>query len=58
MQIKIHEKEKARRRQVPASVEEGVHVHVHEDGDGLLVGEAVQSRQVVALQAAEVVSSL
>ena len=56
--MKIHEREKARRRQVPASVEEGVHVHVHEDGDGLLVGEAVQSRQVVALQAAEVVSSL
>ena len=41
---------------VPASAEEGVHVHVDEDGDGLLVRKAVESRQMVAFETAKVVN--
>ena len=31
----------------PANIEEGVSVHVDEDGEDLVVGEAVQSGQVL-----------
>ena len=31
----------------PANIEEGVSVHADEDGEDLVVGEAVQSRQVL-----------
>ena len=42
---------------VPATVEEGLHIQVLEDGEELLVGEAVEARLVVIpLEAAEVVS--
>ena len=40
---------------VPATVEESVHIQVHEDGEDLLLGEAVEARLVSALEAAEVV---
>ena len=41
---------------VPATVEEGLHIQVLEDGEELLVGEAVEARLVViSLEAAEVV---
>ena len=38
---------------VPATVEEGLHMQVHEDGEDLLVGEAVEARLVGPLEAAE-----
>ena len=41
---------------IPATVEESVHIQVHEDGEDLLVGEAVEARLVGALEAAEVVA--
>ena len=41
---------------VPAAVEEGVHIQVHEDGEDLLIWEAVKAELVTALQATEVVS--
>ena len=41
---------------VPATVEEGVDIHVHEDGEDLFVWEAIKARLVNALEAAEVVS--
>ena len=36
-------------------MEESVHIQVHEDGEKLLVGEAIEARLVAALEAAEVV---
>ena len=36
--------------QVPTTVEESGHIQVHEDGEDLLVGEAVEAADVVTLQ--------
>ena len=38
----------------PANIEEGVSVHVEEDGEDLVVGEAAQSSRVVVRKPADV----